>query len=202
MERERIIRRNRIIKRLALGAGAAVLAVSAVNSDSASAQQPYEYQPVPQTLLHPIDEKEFSPPESTPSLIPSPVSSPTVVFERRSKDRIKTYPTPTPSPTTEPTTEPSVNWTLDPEISFYGPGGFYGRRTACGLTLTKDLKGVANRTLPCGTLVTFEWKGKTLTVPVVDRGPYVSGRIFDLTGGACTYLNHCFTGPINYRIGK
>lgn len=102
-------------------------------------------------------------------------------------------------PTFEPTTPP--DWKLDPEISWYGPN-FYGKRTACGLELTKDLLGVAHRDLPCGTLVAFKWEDKQITVPVVDRGPYVDGRIFDLTGGACVALDHCFTGPINYRIEK
>jgi rare lipoprotein A len=41
--------------------------------------------------------------------------------------------------------------------------------------------GVANKTLPCGTLVTLRYDGRTVRVPVVDRGPYVPGREFDLT---------------------
>ncbi len=40
-----------------------------------------------------------------------------------------------------------------------------------------------------------------LTVPVVDRGPYVSGRIFDLTYAACKALHHCYTGPISWKKG-
>jgi rare lipoprotein A (peptidoglycan hydrolase) len=67
--------------------------------------------------------------------------------------------------------------------------------------LTKSLRGVAHRTLPCGTKVTFRHKGRTLTVPVVDRGPYVDDRTWDLTGGACVALNHCFTGPIEWKLG-
>jgi rare lipoprotein A (peptidoglycan hydrolase) len=90
-------------------------------------------------------------------------------------------------------------WRHDYNISWYGPG-FYGHRTACGLPLTTKLVGVAHRTLPCGTLIEFRWKGKTVVVRVVDRGPYVQGRIFDLTGGACTALGHCFTGPIDWRL--
>jgi hypothetical protein len=90
-------------------------------------------------------------------------------------------------------------WRHDPNISWYGPR-FYGNGTACGQTLTKTLVGVAHRTLPCGTLVTFRYKGKTLTVPVVDRGPYVRGRTWDLTRGACALLGHCFTGPIDWRF--
>ena len=91
-------------------------------------------------------------------------------------------------------------WRDDPEISWYGPG-FIGNGTACGQTLTRSLVGVAHRTLPCGTLITFRYEGKTVTMPVVDRGPYVGGRIFDLTYGACKALGHCFTGPIEWRYG-
>lgn len=92
-------------------------------------------------------------------------------------------------------------WRADPEISWYGPG-FIGNGTACGQTLTRSLLGVAHRTLPCGTLITFRSGGRTLTVPVVDRGPFVSGRIFDLTYGACKALGHCYTGPIQWRYGS
>ena len=92
-------------------------------------------------------------------------------------------------------------WRRDPEISWYGPG-LIGNGTACGQTLTRKLLGVAHRSLPCGTLVTFRSHGHTITVPVVDRGPYVSGRIFDLTYAACKKLEHCYTGPIEYRMGR
>ena len=92
-------------------------------------------------------------------------------------------------------------WHYDLEESWYGPG-FYGQRTACGLTLTTTLLGVANRTLPCGTLVTFRnpRNGKAITVPVVDRGPYVSGRQWDLTGATCLAIDHCWTGPLDWRF--
>lgn len=91
-------------------------------------------------------------------------------------------------------------WIYDHELSWYGPN-FYGQNTACGQVLTKTLLGVANRTLPCGTLVTFKWGSKTITVPVVDRGPYVSGRQWDLTAATCAALDHCWTGPIYYHLG-
>lgn len=64
--------------------------------------------------------------------------------------------------------------------SWYGPG-FYGNRTACGQTMSTTLQGVAHRSLPCGAAVTLAHGGATVTVPVVDRGPFVSGREFDLT---------------------
>ena len=52
---------------------------------------------------------------------------------------------------------------------------------ACGGSLTSYTMGVANKTLPCGTLVTLRYGGRMVRVPVVDRGPYVAGREFDLT---------------------
>jgi hypothetical protein len=64
--------------------------------------------------------------------------------------------------------------------SYYGPG-LYGNGMACGGTLLPGTLGVAHKTLPCGTMVTLRYRGRTVTVPVVDRGPYVAGRDFDLT---------------------
>ncbi len=61
--------------------------------------------------------------------------------------------------------------------SWYGGGG----SLACGGQLTSSTMGVANKTLPCGTLVRLRYGGREVTVPVVDRGPYVAGREFDLT---------------------
>lgn len=61
--------------------------------------------------------------------------------------------------------------------SWYGGGG----SLACGGWLSSATMGVANKTLPCGTLVTLRYEGRTVRVPVVDRGPYVAGREFDLT---------------------
>jgi rare lipoprotein A len=61
--------------------------------------------------------------------------------------------------------------------SWYGGGG----SLACGGWLTSSTLGVANKTLPCGTRVTLRYDGRSVRVPVVDRGPYVEGREFDLT---------------------
>lgn len=64
--------------------------------------------------------------------------------------------------------------------SYYGPG-FYGGALACGGTLQPGTLGVAHKYLPCGTKVRLRYRGRSITVPVVDRGPYVGGRDFDLT---------------------
>jgi rare lipoprotein A len=64
--------------------------------------------------------------------------------------------------------------------SYYGPG-LYGNGVACGGTLMPGTLGVANKTLPCGTMVKLRYHGHAITVPVIDRGPYVAGRDYDLT---------------------
>jgi hypothetical protein len=66
------------------------------------------------------------------------------------------------------------------KATLYGPG-FYGRQTACGIKLTRSTIGVANRTLRCGEHISVYYQGRTLSVPVIDRGPYANGADFDLT---------------------
>lgn len=58
-----------------------------------------------------------------------------------------------------------------------------GQALACGGHLTSHTLGVANKTLPCGTMVTFRYHGHQVRVPVVDRGPYGAGREWDLAPG-------------------
>jgi len=78
-----------------------------------------------------------------------------------------------------------------PEFAtWYGPG-LYGNRTACGRTLGYETLGVAHRSLPCGTKVGILYRGRTITVPVIDRGPYGSAE-WDLTRGTAARLG--FTG--------
>lgn len=106
-----------------------------------------------------------------------------------------------------PANKPTVQilWHLDNNISWYGPG-FYGNGGACGMLgpegLQSDTVGVAHRTLPCGTKVTFKYNGRTVTTRVMDRGPYVAGRTWDMTKGLCTLLRHCFTGGgVYWKLG-
>lgn len=73
------------------------------------------------------------------------------------------------------------------KATWYGPG-FYGRRTACGQRLTKRTKGVAHRSLPCGSKVKLFANGRSITVPVIDRGPFVRGVVWDLTSATATAL--------------
>jgi rare lipoprotein A (peptidoglycan hydrolase) len=79
--------------------------------------------------------------------------------------------------------------------TWFGPG-FYGKRTACGQVMTHRLLGVAHRTLPCGTQVALLYKGRTITVPVVDRGPFAHGASYDLTSATAEALGMMQTARI------
>ena len=79
--------------------------------------------------------------------------------------------------------------------SWYGPG-LYGNKLACGGRLSPGTVGVAHKTLPCGTRVTLHNRGRTLTVKVVDRGPYVGGRFYDLTAATKQKLGFGSTGTV------
>lgn len=70
--------------------------------------------------------------------------------------------------------------------SWYGPG-LYGNPLACGGRLWPSTWGVAHRSLPCGTLVTV-CLSRCASARVVDRGPFVGGRVLDLTAAFARYV--------------
>jgi peptidoglycan lytic transglycosylase len=79
--------------------------------------------------------------------------------------------------------------------SWYGPG-LFGSRTGCGGTLRSGQLGVAHKTLPCGSKVTIRHGGRVVRVPVIDRGPYVGAREFDLTAATARRLRFRGHGSI------
>lgn len=85
--------------------------------------------------------------------------------------------------------------------SFYGPD-FHGKLTANGETY--DMYGVtaAHKTLPLNTVVkvTNLANGKSLTLRINDRGPYVAGRILDCSYGAAKKLGFVNRGTTKVRI--
>jgi len=80
-------------------------------------------------------------------------------------------------------------------VSWYGPG-LYGNKLSCGGRLTPGTLGVAHKTLPCGTRVTLRRGDRVIRVRVVDRGPYVGGREFDLTSATRAKLHFGGVGSL------
>lgn len=122
------------------------------------------------------------------------------------EDLVKPTPTPLPivAPTPQPTVAPTAVPTPEPPLSLYESGiastygegdGFEGNLTACGQVFHTQVVQIAHKSLPCGTHVRVQDTdtGKTVDAEVTDRGPYVSGRIVDLSWGAFQQLDA--TGP-------
>lgn len=78
----------------------------------------------------------------------------------------------------------------------------YGKPVACGGVLHVPELGVANKTLPCGTEVIFVYGSRAIRVPVIDRGPYIAGREWDLTGATAEALGFPGLGPIKWRLAR
>ena len=86
--------------------------------------------------------------------------------------------------------------------TWFGPG-FFGRKTYCGQKLDRRLMGVGHRTLPCGTPVAFFYKGRSITVPVVDTGPFNGKMRWDLTYAAAKALRLSHTDTVGaVRVGS
>jgi rare lipoprotein A len=87
------------------------------------------------------------------------------------------------------------------EASFYG-GEFHGKTTASGETFDQNKPTAASRELPLGTkaTVTNQENGKSIEVIVNDRGPYVDGRVIDLSKNAAKKLDMIENGVAPVRV--
>jgi rare lipoprotein A len=83
--------------------------------------------------------------------------------------------------------------------SWYGPG-LFGNPLGCGGTLQRWTRGVAHKTLDCGTRVRLCAR-RCRTTRVIDRGPYVGAREFDLTQALAGAVGFKGLGVIRVRIG-
>jgi rare lipoprotein A len=87
------------------------------------------------------------------------------------------------------------------QASYYG-NEFHGRKTANGERFDQGQLTAAHRTLPFGTRVkvTNTQNGKTVVVRVNDRGPFVKGRIIDLSSSAFKSIASLNAGVVPVRI--
>lgn len=79
--------------------------------------------------------------------------------------------------------------------SWYGPG-LYGNKLGCGGRLSTGTIGVAHKSLPCGTKLVLRHRGREVAARVIDRGPYVGNREFDLTAATKNRLRFNGVGSI------
>ena len=85
--------------------------------------------------------------------------------------------------------------------SWYGPR-FHGKKTANGEVFNQNKLTAAHRTLPLGTTVevTNVTNGKSVNVKITDRGPYVNGRVIDLSRAAAIRLGMKEAGVARVQI--
>ncbi len=83
----------------------------------------------------------------------------------------------------------------------YGIGdGFLGGHLACGGRLDNVALVVAHRSLPCGTRVTFRFRGHVVSAVVRDRGPWVAGRTWDLGPAVARALHFNGLSVVEWRL--
>lgn len=72
--------------------------------------------------------------------------------------------------------------------SFAGKASFYGNesgsKTASGQRFNQNAMTAAHRSLPFGTKVRVSYRGQSVVVTINDRGPFIKGRVLDLSTGA------------------
>jgi rare lipoprotein A len=90
---------------------------------------------------------------------------------------------------------------LQGRASWYG-GKFHGRLTSSGEVFDTNEMTAAHKTLPFGTVVkvTNQDNGRTAVVKINDRGPFVEGRIIDLSRAAAVELGMADQGVANVSI--
>lgn len=97
------------------------------------------------------------------------------------------------------TTAALVNAMPLQRATWYGPG-FFGNTTACGQRFTRRTKGVAHKTLPCGSRVVIRYKGRYVRTRVIDRGPFANGAKWDLAQATAEQLRFTYTDDV--RVAK
>jgi rare lipoprotein A (peptidoglycan hydrolase) len=83
----------------------------------------------------------------------------------------------------------------------YGPTDAHPR-TACGQPFTPSTEGVAHPVLPCGVRLYIRFHGHEVLTQVVDRGPNVPGREFDITKALANRLDLHGTQTIQWRFAR
>ena len=75
-------------------------------------------------------------------------------------------------------------------------------RTACGERFGKTIEGVAHPVLPCGVRIYLRFHGKEVLTQVIDRGPNVPGREFDITKALANRLDLHGTQTVQWRFAR
>ncbi len=114
---------------------------------------------------------------------------------------VRTPPAPPPPAQPAPAAPAVADYVEEGLASWYGVP-FHGRRTASGETFDMEKRTAAHRTLPFDTIVrvTNLKNGRQADVRINDRGPFVEGRILDLSLAAARALDMVTDGVVPVRV--
>ena len=87
------------------------------------------------------------------------------------------------------------------QVGSYGRG-FFGRRTACGVELTPETRGIAHAVLPCGAKIVVSYRGRDVSTEVVDRSVYAAGHEFELTQALADELGVGAATTVRWRFAS
>jgi len=87
-------------------------------------------------------------------------------------------------------------------VASYYHDRFQGRKTASGVRYNKNVLTAAHKTLPLGSKVkvTDTRSGRSVVVKINDRGPYVKGRVIDLSRAAAKEIGLTKKGVAKVKV--
>jgi rare lipoprotein A len=134
----------------------------------------------------------------------APVSTPDATEEeakRSTSTEVRPQPNATPLKRSKPADNAAPIYTEDGNASWYG-APFHGRKASNGETYDMNKLTAAHRTLPFNSMVrvTNLNNGKSTTVRITDRGPFVDNRIIDLSRAAAQEIESIGPGIVPVRI--
>jgi rare lipoprotein A (peptidoglycan hydrolase) len=103
-------------------------------------------------------------------------------------------------PGLEPVPAPNGGWYT--ALASAGGKSFSKERTACGHVVSRDSLGVAHPVLPCDVKLFISYNGREVLTQVIERGPFVPGREFDLTRALARLLDMEGTRQIHWRYAR
>jgi rare lipoprotein A (peptidoglycan hydrolase) len=86
-------------------------------------------------------------------------------------------------------------------VAPYGPTRSH-RRTACGDAFTASTQGLAHPVLPCGVKIYIRYHGREVLTQIIDRGPNVPGREFDISKALANRIGLHGTQTIQWRYAR
>jgi rare lipoprotein A (peptidoglycan hydrolase) len=105
-----------------------------------------------------------------------------------------------PKNVVKPVPVPGADWYRSLAAPY--PASTKRERTACGQRLGPKTLGVAHPVLPCGVKLFIAYRDQVVLTQVVDRGPSVPGREFDVTRALAAKLGLTGTQQVRWRYAR